>query len=128
MSGRLIRSSSLGGSADVLGRYKPVAPQEIRQATRHAYFVPPKAAAAAAAEDPRKCIFTFTSPPRDDDPKSSGRENFLDACGLCKKRIPQNKDTYMYGYVMYLINCAKNNMMIIQLQIKFCTPNYNFMY
>lgn len=87
----------MGGPADLLGRYKPVTPQEIRQAyapIRHSYSaqtIPAAAkAAVAVAEKPRKRILLTPACP----------QNFLDACALCKKRIPQNKQVqYKHGYL-----------------------------
>ncbi|KAI3469601.1 hypothetical protein Pfo_026264 [Paulownia fortunei] len=123
---RLTRSSSMGGSADFLGRIKPVKPQPVasqekkqapaptgqanaikpvqnpvaRKAAAPPQFAKQKQPPTAAVEKPRKRIFTFPSPPRGKDDRSrKGREDFLDACALCKKKIGQDRDRYMYGYL-----------------------------
>ncbi|KAL7105294.1 hypothetical protein ACP275_07G035100 [Erythranthe tilingii] len=131
---RLIRSSSLGASsADLLGRfYNPVAARENKQPPSaavkplqnkpavaaaaqenkqppirpaHAVIKPVQnIPAAAAAEKQRKSIFTFNSPPRRE--IVNGREDFLDACALCNKRIIKGKDRYMYGYLQVFCSPA----------------------
>lgn len=112
---RLIRSSSMGQSADLLhSSTRAINPvprmvskeqktkPNLNPATKVVVTAPAPARmekqepTKVVDEKPRKCIFTFPSPPRVE--KQRG-DYFLNACALCKKKLDFKEDIFMYRYV-----------------------------
>ncbi|XP_058000796.1 uncharacterized protein LOC131179097 [Hevea brasiliensis] len=67
------------------------------------YSQPP---VSAEKQQTRHCIFTLGSPERENNdarPKNKKPDNgfgeFLKACFLCKKKLLQDKDIYLYGHL-----------------------------
>lgn len=104
----IFRSSSQGE----IGVFnQPFALERARFGKKHTAFSPasktisrPVKPSPAKKEEPRKPIF-FIEPLEKEIEGSKKREpdrsygEFLKACSLCKKKLDQNKDVFMYGFL-----------------------------
>ncbi|XP_075504280.1 uncharacterized protein LOC142541696 [Primulina tabacum] len=134
---RLIRSSSMGQSADLLRSFNrdinPVPRMVSKEQKTQPNLKPAKKEVAPSpapariekqeppnvvAEKPRKCIFAFPSPPRVQKQRS---DYFLDACALCKKKLDFKEDIFMYSDKAFCSQNCRDDQ--IALDEKFNPPS-----